>query len=108
MSIIANYQQQHVWREKYLAIIGGFLAVFQLLLSLTVEGCELYGDFIHFPRMNIFIGHAAFPMFTCAWISLAAASMCDLNLMESSFVLFLQVVAVEFVVVQQQQLFFRL
>jgi hypothetical protein len=68
-------RRRELWRQKYPAIIGALLSVFQMILTMVILGCEIGGDFIHFPRMNAFVGYWVFPLFMCAWLSLAGASI---------------------------------
>jgi len=75
MYVPAEYQRTQVWREKFPAIISALLSFFQFILTVVIVGCEVGGDFVQFPRMNIFVGYWTFPFFMCAWISLAGASM---------------------------------
>ena len=70
-----EYEKKQLWRQKFPAIVGSLLSVFQFLLTLAIVGCEIGGDFVQFPRMNIFVGYWTLPLFMCAWISLAGASM---------------------------------
>ena len=64
------------WRKTYPAIIGGFLSIFQMVMTFAIIGCELGNSFVQFERMNAFVGYWTFPFFMCAWISLANASCC--------------------------------
>jgi amino acid permease len=75
MFVPMEYQKKQLWRQKYPAIVGALLSIFQLILTLVIVGCEVGGDFVQFPRMNIFVGYWTAPCFMCAWISLAGASM---------------------------------
>ena len=67
--------QEQLWRKKFPTIFGVILWICQLVLTLGILGCEIGGDFVHFPRMNAFVGYWTLPFFMCAWISLAGTSM---------------------------------
>ncbi|CAF3904199.1 unnamed protein product [Rotaria magnacalcarata] len=69
-------QSKIIWREKLPAVIVALLSVFEMILTLTVVGCHIGGDFVDFQRMNIFIVYWTFPIFMCAWISLSGAGCC--------------------------------
>jgi hypothetical protein len=75
MFVSVEHQKKEAWRKKFPAVIGALLSLFQLILILTIVGCEVGGDFVQFPRMNVFVGYWTLPCFMCAWISLAGASM---------------------------------
>ncbi len=78
MFVPVDYQANHkkeLWRKNFPAIVGALLSVFQLILTAVIVGCEIGGDFVHFPQMNIFVGYWVLPLFMCAWISLAGTSM---------------------------------
>jgi hypothetical protein len=75
MCVSEEYHQKQVWQTKFPAIIGAFLSVLQMILTGVIVGCEIGGDFIQFSQMNVFVGYWTFPLFMCAWISLAGASM---------------------------------
>jgi hypothetical protein len=70
-----EYNRRELWRRRYPAIICALLSMFQMILTLVIVGCEVGGDFISFPQMNIFVGYWTFPFFMCAWISLSGASI---------------------------------
>ncbi len=71
----AEYERKQLWRKKFPAIVSALLSVFQLILTVIIVGCEVGGDFINFSQMNAFVGYWTCPIFMCAWISLAGASM---------------------------------
>jgi hypothetical protein len=75
MCVSDDYQRKELWRSKFPAIVGAFLSVFQMILTVVIVGCEVGGIFIQFPRMNAFVGYWTSSFFMCAWISLAGASM---------------------------------
>ncbi len=64
-----------IWEQKYPAVIGGLLSLFEMILTVAILGCEIGGTLINFERMNAFVGYGGFPFFTLAWISLAGTSM---------------------------------
>ncbi|CAF3402627.1 unnamed protein product [Rotaria socialis] len=69
-------QSKIIWREKLPAVIVDLLSVFELILTLTIVGCQIGGDFVDAARMNVFIGYWTFPSFMCAWIALSGAGCC--------------------------------
>jgi hypothetical protein len=75
MYVYAAPQRKELWRMNYPAIIGSLLAAFQMILTLAIVGCEIGNSLILFQQMNVFVGYWTFPLFMCAWISLAAGSM---------------------------------
>ncbi len=75
MYVSGGSDRIELWRRKYPAIVSALLSIFQMILTLVIVGCEIGGDFVHFPRMNIFVGYWTCLFFMCAWISLASASM---------------------------------
>jgi hypothetical protein len=75
MYVSEDFQRKELWRNNYPTIIGALLSVFQMILTLAIVGCEVGNSLILFPQMNVFVGYWTFPLFMCAWISLAAGSM---------------------------------
>ncbi|CAF3599193.1 unnamed protein product [Rotaria socialis] len=73
---VPEYEQRELWRQKFPTGIAILLSIFQMMLTLSVVGCEIVGEFFEFPMMNAFVGFWAFPFFTCAWISLSGAGCC--------------------------------
>ncbi|CAF1533983.1 unnamed protein product [Rotaria magnacalcarata] len=73
---VPEYEQRELWRRKFPSGIAILLSIFQMILTLSVAGCEIAGDFVDFPMMNAFVGYWAFPFFMCAWISLSGAGCC--------------------------------
>ncbi|CAF0940109.1 unnamed protein product [Adineta steineri] len=69
-------KQDKVWRKKFPTVLGVLLSLVQLICTTIIVGCEVGGIFVHFPRMNAFVGYWVFPFFICAWISLSGASCC--------------------------------
>lgn len=76
MCVSNDLEQTILARKTYLAIVGGLLSIFQMVMTFAIIGCELGNSFVQFERMNAFVGYWAFPFFMCAWISLAGASCC--------------------------------